>query len=129
MSPETRRESRSLLELRARSTYATSGPRLLLSAELEGHSMGARVAPRSGEATLTLELHGHAPIEELELIRSGALSTSIKLQGSPLDIEHSFRLVDLREGEYIYVRIRQTDGGLAWSSPWFITENESGAWR
>ena len=118
-----------LKELRARSTYATSGPRLLLSAELNAQPMGSRVPPRRGEATLTLELHGHAPIEELELIRSGALTTSIKLQGSTLDIEHSFRLVDLSEGEYVYVRIRQTDGGLAWSSPWFITENESGAWR
>ena len=101
----------------------------MLSAELDAQPMGSRVPPRQGEATLTLELHGHAPIEELELIRSGALTTSIKLQGSTLDIEHSFRLVDLSEGEYVYVRIRQNDGGLAWSSPWFITENESGAWR
>ena len=118
-----------LKELRARSTYATSGPRLLLSANLEGQPMGSRVKPRSGEAALSLKLHGQAPIEELELVRSGAVITKLKLPEPALDLEHTFHLKDLGEGEYFYVRIRQSDGGLAWSSPWFITEGESGAWR
>jgi hypothetical protein len=118
-----------LKELRARSTYATSGPRLLLYATLEDQSMGSRVKPRPGEAALSLELHGQAPIEELELIRSGAVISRLKLPEPALDLEHSFRLKDLGEGEYVYLRIRQSDGGLAWSSPWFITGNESGLWH
>ena len=118
-----------LRELRARSTYATSGPRLLLSAKLEGHPMGSRVKPHSGEAALSTELHGQAPIEELELIRSGAVIAKLQLPEPMLDLEHTFRLDDLGEGEYVYLRIRQSDGGLAWSSPWFITGSDSGLWR
>jgi len=118
-----------LRELRARSTYATSGPRLLLYATLEDRPMGSHVKPKSGETALTLELHGQAPIEELELIRSGAVITRLNLKEPALDLEHAFQLVDLTEGEYLYLRIRQIDGGLAWSSPWFITGSESGPWR
>ena len=118
-----------LKELRARSTYATSGPRILLSAALEERPMGSHLKPTRGDAALSLRLHGQAPIEEIELIRSGAIVTRIKLQEPTLDLEHVFRLSALDEGEYVYLRIKQVDGGLAWSSPWFITERESGPWR
>jgi len=109
-----------LTALRARATYATSGPRILLDASLGSHRMGTRVPPTEGEMQLVLELHGSAPLKAVELIRSGGVVTSFAPDGAPLDLDHSFTLSNLSQGEYVYLRIRQTDGGLAWSSPWFI---------
>ena len=37
-----------------------------------------------------------------------------------LELELLGQLQDLASGEYVYVRVQQTDGGMAWSSPVFI---------
>jgi len=117
-----------LTALRARATYATSGPRILLDASLGSRRMGTRVPPTDGEARLVLELHAAAPLEAVELVRSGEVLTSHAPEGAPLDFNHTFFLSDLSHGEYVYLRVRQTDGGLAWSSPWFIASPDAEAW-
>jgi len=118
-----------LLEaLRARATYATSGPRILLDASLDSHQMGTRVPPNAREALLVVELHAAAPIEAVEIIRSGQVVHSLVIEGAPLDLDHSFTLSNLAHGEYVYLRVQQADGGLAWSSPWFIASPDSALW-
>jgi len=112
-----------LLEaMRARDTYATSGPRLLLEARLGEEPMGAQLSPPGDEVELSVSIHATAPVRALELVRSGAVVESIAPQAA-LDLDHSFTLKELSEGEYVYLRIQQVDGGLAWSSPWFIAED------
>jgi len=64
----------------------------------------------------------------VELIRSGDVIMSLAPEGAPLDLEHIFTLSALSHGEYVYLRVRQTDGGLAWSSPWFIASPDAEAW-
>jgi hypothetical protein len=86
--------------------------------------MGTQVPPSEGETKLTLELHATAPIQSIELIRSGDPVTSITPPNTPTDLTHAFALKNLSPGEYLYLRIQQTNGGLAWSSPWFITSPE-----
>jgi len=113
---------------RARSTYATSGPRILLEATLDSHPMGSRVSPRTDDALLSIKLHGQAPIESVEVIRSGDVVMNLTAQAAPLDLEHTFRLSSLAQDEYVYLRIRQRDGGLAWSSPWFIVSQGASSW-
>ncbi|MDP6838799.1 MAG: CehA/McbA family metallohydrolase, partial [Planctomycetota bacterium] len=108
--------------LRARRTYATSGPRILLDAKLEGHGQGAAIAAQSLPRTARLELSifGTAPLSRLELIRSGKPPQALDLAGSGLDYSGSHELRALGPGEYLYIRVQQVDGGLAWSSPFFL---------
>ena len=113
-----------LAAMRARATYATSGPRLLMDATLGTQRMGAQVPPRRGEVELSVSIHAAAPVRTIELIRSGAITETFSPSSLVLDLDHSFKLSELSQGEYVYLRVRQTDGGLAWSSPWFITSAE-----
>jgi hypothetical protein len=105
--------------LRSRSTYATSGPRTILLADLAGHAMGQILTPQAS-ADLSLTIHAAAPITRVELIRSGAIVQVHAPLQPPDDLSHTFHLTDLEPGEYLYLRIQQLDGGLTWSSPWFV---------
>ena len=87
--------------------------------------MGTRVSPPDGEVELSVSIHATAPVRALELIRSGAVVEDLTPKGPELELDHTFTLKGLSQGEYVYLRIQQMDGGLAWSSPWFITEAEA----
>jgi hypothetical protein len=110
-----------LAALRAGRAYATSGPRIVLRTALGGARMGASIAAAElGEAaTLFVEVHGTAPIESIEVVRSGTLYAGLAGEGA-LDLTVSAELEALAAGEYVYVRVVQEDGGAAWSSPIFV---------
>jgi hypothetical protein len=59
------------------------------------------------------------PLERVELIRSGSVVDAISLKGER-EVELESRVEGLREGEYVYVRVLQRNGGAAWSSPIFL---------
>jgi hypothetical protein len=107
--------------LRARRVYATSGPRILLRAGLGGVRMGGVIPSQAGadRHDLVVRAVGTAPLARIDVIRSGSVAETIPGEGA-----HDFTLTrgleGLRSGEYVYVRIVQEDGGLAWSSPVFI---------
>ncbi|HIG27640.1 MAG TPA: DUF3604 domain-containing protein [Verrucomicrobiales bacterium] len=70
--------------LRNRTAYATSGPRILLKATLNGYSMGTR-QPFRKSRTLEGRVSGESPIDLVELIKNGEvirqkkfLTTSVK---------------------------------------------------
>jgi hypothetical protein len=105
--------------LRARRVYATNGPRILLRTQLDGLPMGTVMSPPGGPVELQIEVVAPAPIERIDLIRSGELDTSIDARGEGR-LSDSLVLADLRSGEYLYIRVIQEDGGCAWSSPYFI---------
>ena len=113
-----------LAALRARRVYATNGPRILLRAALAGQPMGATLQLEAGvealeRASLTTIVVGAAPIERVDVIRSGEVVESAVGSGR-LDASLDLELNALRAGEYVYVRVVQEDGGAAWSSPIFI---------
>jgi hypothetical protein len=125
----------SVLEtLRARSTYATSGPRIVLDLDLDGAVMGLAVPARSS-AEVTARVWGTAPLDWIDLVRGGAPQLEppdagddvplhvihrVEVQDDVMDAETSWTLSALRPGEYVYLRVLQKDGSLAWSSPIFI---------
>jgi hypothetical protein len=105
--------------LRARRTYATSGPRILLAATLGGHPMGAVLPVPERPAALEVRVVAPRSLARIDLVRSGKVMESISGEGRrELVFERTLR--DLSSGEYLYVRVIQEDGGLAWSSPFFI---------
>jgi hypothetical protein len=113
--------------LRARRVYATNGPRIFLRVSLGGREVGSPVVPeeRPGTAggnsteTLSALAVAPAPLESLDLIRSGRPIERVPCEGSSI-CRFSRDLQDLAPGEWVYVRAVQIDGGAAWSSPFFI---------
>ncbi|MBY0400777.1 hypothetical protein K2X89_10805, partial [Myxococcota bacterium] len=127
--------------LKRRHSFATNGIRPWLDVTIDGVEMGGVLAgatpsatpnpsddasAASGDHRLHLRFEATAPIERVELVRSGhrAVVDLRSATGAPegrpiysLDLER--RIPRLGPGEFHYVRILQVDGGVAWSSPIF----------
>jgi hypothetical protein len=102
-----------------RRCYATTGVRIGLDFRLNGAPMGSelRLAPRD-ERRLGVRVRGTAPLERVEVVSQGAVVHRFVAAGMDLAAEW----VDDRRTRpahdcYYYVRVRQTDGHCAWSSP------------
>jgi len=109
--------------LRARRTYATNGPRIYLSVTLDDMPMGSTLSaakwPPGQPPKLALLAVGVAELDRIDVIRSGRVERVAPGEGRRR-IGLSIPVPDLRAGEYVYVRAVQTDGGSAWSSPFYI---------
>lgn len=105
--------------IRRRRVFATNGPRILLRMAVDGRPMGSTVELSSGDATVFIGVSGTAPIERVELVRGGAVVASSPGQGG-LEAQLTVRLEGLGDGEFVYARVLQVDGGAAWSSPVFF---------
>ena len=122
MAPERTRES--VLEaLRARRVYATNGARIFLRVTLDGQfEMGSVLPPRGPDAPETHQLDirvaAPAPLARIDLIVGERVVASLDGEGRT---EWSSRLEipALTPGEFLYVRVVQTNEGAAWSSPFF----------
>lgn len=107
-----------LRALRERRVYATSGPRIYLRFAVATHPMGsvAKVAALELDPPPSMYIHaiGTAKIQWLDIVRSG---TVLRVAVDETTIETNLPLPDPQPGEYVYVRVVQEDGALAWSSP------------
>jgi hypothetical protein len=131
--PELTREDL-VTALRERKTYATTGARILLDFSVSGIEMGDSASTASVECRGTI--HAVDAICTVEIVRNGesielpaeACSTLQKADcldqadtGDVLSV--SFHWPDpapVNEPTYYYLRVRQRDGQVAWSSPVWI---------
>ena len=104
-----------------RRCYATNGPRILLRAALDANRMGSTMeAPGAdSKSLLYVRAIGTAPIRWIDVIRSGEGDTRLAADDA-WDVATTLELEGLASGEYVYVRVIQSDGGAAWSSPVFL---------
>ncbi|MEZ4292151.1 MAG: CehA/McbA family metallohydrolase [Myxococcota bacterium] len=110
--------------MRRRHTFATNGIRPWLEVSLDGVAMGGELEASSDAPMhrLHVRYEATAPIARLDLVRSGHV---LRLDPGELGLDAPDALDLAREipvlgpGEFHYVRILQTDGGIAWSSPIF----------
>ncbi len=107
-----------LAALRARRTYATTGPRMILRVALGEARMG-EITRAAKAADLYLRFVGTAAVREAVVVRSGKSYIPVAGEAGP-ELELSATLEDLEAGEWIYVRVEQQDGHMAWSSPVFV---------
>jgi hypothetical protein len=109
--------------LRARRVYATSGARIVLRFAVDGAPMGATLAPGQTEVAhqAVVQVLGTAPLARIDLIRSGEVVGQFR-DAEANDALASFEIPPLQAGEYVYVRVLQQDGALAWSSPIFVDD-------
>ncbi|MEZ5332478.1 MAG: CehA/McbA family metallohydrolase [Thermoanaerobaculia bacterium] len=106
-----------LATLKARHTYATSGPRIVLAVTLDDEPMGSTISPRE-QATLEVTAIAPERLDRVDVVRSGVAVLSVPLSLRAHHVTHV--LSDLMAGEYVYVRVIQENGGAAWSSPFFV---------
>ncbi len=105
--------------LRSRRVYATNGPRIILRMAVEGRPMGSTFTLDQDRATVFVSVVAVAPVERVDLVRSGEIVASAGGDGAT-ELEFLHPLEGLEDGEYVYVRVVQVDGGAAWASPVFI---------
>ncbi|MDJ0869446.1 MAG: CehA/McbA family metallohydrolase, partial [Myxococcota bacterium] len=104
--------------LRARRVYATNGPRLLLRVTLDDAPMGALLPP-AAERRLSVLVVGDGKLERIDVVRGRRVVHQVPGERRRrVGFSHTLRRLDA--GEWVYVRAVQTDGGAAWSSPFFV---------
>lgn len=109
-----------LAALRARRCYATSGPRILLRFALGSTRMGGVIrAADAADAPLFVQAIGAAGLKTVEIVARGERITTIDA-GGELEFAASAAFRELASGDWVYVRVVQVDGGMAWSSPIFV---------
>ncbi len=96
-----------------RRCYATSGAKILLDVRADGAPMGSELADRS-EAVFDVSAVGTAPIRAIELVGE----TGVLARVEPGETQG--RLQARAGGAFVYARVTQVDGEMAWSSPVFI---------
>ena len=123
--------------MRERRCYATTGARILLRFEVDGHGMGQLVEVDPDDRAITRErhiavrVHGTSLVDRIEIVRNNVDVCTYR--GESEDV--SFDWTDQQPLErialpramrggvltcYYYARVTQLDGEIAWSSPvWF----------
>lgn len=105
--------------LRARRCYATSGAKILLDARANGQPMGSELRTRL--MRVTIRVVGAGPLRSVELVSERGVIEHLEGEGDTLEAE---REVD---ADFLYVRVTQRDGEMAWSSPFFAPAKEARA--
>lgn len=100
--------------IRARRCYATSGARIVLDVRVEGQwPMGSELRA-TGSIRVEAEAIGTAHICELSLVGPDGVIASCEGEGESATI-----VADVL-AEFVYARVVQTDGEMAWSTPIFV---------
>jgi hypothetical protein len=105
-----------------RRVYATSGPKIILNFRAGESPMGSEVAWKKSRGPLPLALRAVCcePIEYVEIIRNGL--PVFHEQGQGVTAQYLLSDPEPPTGtSWYYLRVKQTDGNLAWSSPVWVT--------
>ncbi len=106
--------------IRQRRTYGTTGAKIFLDVRINGHFMGEVVhQPPSGPVRIEVRADCPGELQAVDVWRSNILVHSVPLGGRRCDLVLWDEPPAGRPCFY-YVRLRQRDGEMAWSSPvWF----------
>jgi len=106
--------------LRERRTYATTGDRILLDFSIGSARMGEQCQVRPG-LTIKAEIHACAPLAAVEMIKNGEVAFARR--DLPEDCQLEWTDDSMQTGWFI-LRLRQTDGHKAWSSPIWVMDGQ-----
>lgn len=101
-----------------RRTYATSGSRMVIDFTCNGHPIGSEIA-RTDQYTFRLSCHGTEQIDRIDLISGKYIVHTLFPEA--LDVQEEIELTN-REicGEWIYMRVYQSDNQYGWTTPIWI---------
>ena len=74
--------------------------------------------------TLTVQVAAEGPLAAVELIRNGKIVAGFDGEGER-EWSSTVKISPFAAGDYLYVRVVQTNGGAAWSSPFFSVEKRA----
>ncbi len=105
----------------ARRCYATTGTRIYLDFGIDGHFMGEEFVSNKSPAIAVMAA-GTDSLQTVELIKHDESGYTVIHAEQPDGETCCFDYVDwdFKENSYYYVRLRQVDGEMAWSSPIWI---------
>lgn len=107
-------------------TYATSGPKMPISFQINGFGMGSTAIVSAG-TNPTLNITGSgigSNIGRIEIIKNGVGGTpaNVAYFNSP-SVSYSWTDSNYASGDFYYVRVIQNNLERAWSSPiWVVTQ-------
>ena len=105
-----------LSAIRERRCYATSGAKILLDLDADGAPMGTAMAA-SAAMTVRAQAIGEGDVARLELVGRAGVIAQVDGRGRSVTVTASV------DGEpYVYARVVQVDGEMAWSSPIFFAD-------
>lgn len=123
--------------LRDRRCYATTGARIILKFEVEDYPMGSEIDiggpddPLIKGRAIAVKTYGTSRISRIDVVRNNADICSYQgdnevVQFRWVDAQDLTRISVPRPASrhpltYYYVRVLQEDGGMAWSSPIWLT--------
>lgn len=106
----------------ARRVYATNGARIALDFRVNGVPMGGEVrVPAGSELCLAFGMQLDGPLDEIELFRGEDVIERFTGRGNiNISFAAEYRLQAAPGSTAFSLRARQTDGGIAWSSPVWV---------
>ncbi|NLH48847.1 MAG: DUF3604 domain-containing protein [Myxococcales bacterium] len=106
--------------LRARSAYATTGARIWLDFSLGATPLG-QLAPAGAAPDLRFTVHAVEPLARVEILRGDLdakkITVPFKLESAEYDLAGQWRDPQPVRHAFYYLRVTQSDGQMAWSSP------------
>jgi hypothetical protein len=123
-APELTRES-IFDAIRARRCYGTTGTRIILEFSVNSQAMGGEVNLPDKQASrkIQVRVRGTDAVAGVEVLRNGIVAHVVTPKPHETNENVSFEWDDkspLEGATYYYVRIKQTDGEQAWSSPVWV---------
>jgi len=115
-----------------RRVVATSGPRVLLQFDVDGHRIGSEVKASAHpelarRRTVHVAFHGTAPVRRIDVIRNNKVVFTTKTGAFAWTDETPLAEAAMPAAKFCphpfcfyYVRVVQTDGQAAWASPIWI---------
>ena len=100
-----------------RRTYVTTGARILLDFTVNGRTMGSTL-PECEKAEIYGFVAAAGELAGIDIVRDGEVCKSFDGNGKRL---MRVNFTDSPSGGYYYLRARQADGHMAYSSPVWIT--------
>ena len=107
--------------VRARRTFGTTAARIRIDFRVNGHLMGEVAERRDGPVSVTAEVQSPQPIDRIEICRNNEFVYS----SSPDTPAASIEFVDQAPADgpsFYYLRVIQSDGEIAWSSPVWLED-------
>jgi len=111
-----------------RRCYATSGARIILETTVNGSPLGSEISRAEGSTEpvrVQVSVVGTAEISKVDVIRNNVDVHTVSPESEAVSFEFCDDLHDtpLAREVYYYVRVTQSDGEMAWSSPVWVVLN------
>jgi hypothetical protein len=107
--------------LKDRHVYGTTGARIVLNFQIGGHLMGSEVRTREESVVCDVHVKGCSELVYIKLVQPDCETSLYEADGNG---KNEIRLrTDLnltKDTEWFYIRVKQADEHMAWSSPIWV---------